>query len=512
MKNKLKKALSLVLCLVLLTSMMGSLAGCKDNSSVNGEDRHIVMVYFYGTKLPKDVDMVEAAINEHLKELGSDITIEYYPMSVFNQTYTTSLMTDPIDLMCLAFGNSPQFYYELDMIQSITMEEMEQYCPDIVKMNEDYEMFVRSYTGEILGVATREIAIATGGCYLIRQSDLEAIGMADQYQDNSFITLEELEGMFAKLKDKFPDSYPISAQMDESWYYAPCDPLGGGVQRATGVLDFSNGMDTTKVVNYYETETYVEYCKFMANCLKNGWLDPESETGTTAKNTQFNNGIARGVWLNGNPLLRDSWSTDSGEACVRLHVMTPFSVPARNDAITWAVSGTSNKKAATLEFLNLFWSDQKLMNLVQWGIEGTHFKVLDQENGIIDFADGINAETSGYYMGGGFYADKRYVYTYQSSALTLEEQIEAKKDDIRFGEWAEERPSPAGNFIFNASAHKIAIENIEAVISRYANIMSLGGYTDEVYATFLAELKKAGLDAVMADKQAQLDAYLAGID
>lgn len=79
-------------------------------------------------------------------------------------------------------------------------------------------------------------------------------------------------------------------------------------------------------------------------------------------------------------------------------------------------------------------------------------------------------------------------------------------------EAASQNPSPAGNFIYDSSAHDVTIKNIEAVIDRYANIMALGGYTDEVYAEFIAALKAADIDTVIADKQAQLDAYLAEIN
>lgn len=505
----MKRIFAVMLCIVLLGSMMSCLTGCN-NEPVSTEDRHIVMVYFYGQNLPKDIDLVEAAINERLKELGTDITMEYYPMSVYNQTYTTSLMTDPIDLMLLAFGNNAQFYADLDMIQTLTMEDMEQYCPGIVEMNKEYEMFIRSYDGEILGTTIRPAGGCSSGCYLIRQSDLEAIGLAEKYTNDSMVTLADLEEIFTKLKEKFPDAYPIGTQMDESYYYVANDPLSGGMKRASGVLDFTdNGFDSTKVVNYYETDAYVEYCKFMAKCKDNGWLDPESETSTTGKNAAFFNGLCRGVFLDGTPAMNSIWSNDCGEPCVTLQIVEQYMVPARNDALTWAVSGTSDKKAATLEFLNLFMTDVKLMNLVQWGIEGTHFEIINEEYGIIDFAEGLDAQTSGYYMGGGFYGDQRYIYAYKSSTQTLEEQIQTKKDDLAFGKRGEANPSPAGSFVFNASEHSITIKNIEAVIDRYANIMALGGYTDEVYARFIAEMKEAGVDTVIADKQTQLDAYLA---
>ena len=505
-----KKILSLILCAAMLATLCASLSGCKEDTA-SGDDRHIVMTYFYGENLPKDVDLVEAAINDYLKELGSDITIEYYPISVYSQNYSTILMTDPIDLMCVAFGSSPIYYAEMEMIQTITDEEIAEYCPNISEMNKEYDMMVRNAAGTIVGVSTREVGVYRGGAYLLRKSDLQALGLADKYTDGCMITLVELEDLFAKLKAQFPDSYPIVSKMDESGYSVSFDPLGNN-KRASGVLDFSqNGMESTQVVNYFESPAYVEYCKFMAKCYANSWIDPEAETSTVSKTAAFSSGVARGVLIDGAPGLRDSFATTVNEECVRLQLMIPTSVPMRSEGITWAVAGTSEKTQAVLEFLDLFWSDKKLMNMVQWGIEGTHFEVVDEENGIIRFANGLTGDTSGYYMGGGFYADKRYIYEYESSIMTYEEQIAAKQETLDAMAFAAQYPSPAGNFIYDSSKHEITIKNIEAVVDRYANIMALGGYTDAVYAEFIAALKDAGIDTVIADKQAQLDAYLAGL-
>lgn len=510
-RMRLKKWICGVLCLVMLCSLVVAMTGCGGEEKQDAADRHVMVTYFYGENLPKDVDLVEAAINEYLSELGSDITMEYYPMSVYSQNYTTVLLTDEIDLMCVAFGSSPQYYAQMEMIQPITEEELAQYCPHITEMNEEYDMRVRTADGTIVGIATREMGVFNGGCYMIRQSDLEAIGLSEQYPDGTYVTYEDLRTIFTKLKETYPDSYPIGTKLDESGYTAAVDPLGSS-KASSGVLDFSdNGFESTKVVNYYETDVYVNYCKFMAECLENGWLDSEAETSTVSKIAAFKNGVSRGVWLTGTPSLRVNYSTDVGEQCVRLQVVEPYYVSLRSEGITWAVAGTSEKKAATLEFLDLFWSDKKLMNMIQWGIEGTHFDVVDEENGIIEFANGLTGETSGYYMGGGFYGDKRYIYTFRSPVMTLEEQIASKVEEQAAMDQAAKKQSPAGNFIYDSTEYNITIKNIESVIDRYANIMALGGYTEEVYKEFITGLKEAGMEEVIADKQQQLDTYLAGI-
>ena len=102
----MKKILSFLLCVSMIATLAVGISGCGKQEESSG-GRHVVMTYFYGENLPKDIDLVEAAVNDYLKELGSDLTMEFYPISVYSQNYSTILMTDPIDLMCVAFGSSP---------------------------------------------------------------------------------------------------------------------------------------------------------------------------------------------------------------------------------------------------------------------------------------------------------------------------------------------------------------------------------------------------------------------
>ena len=63
-------------------------------------------------------------------------------------------------------------------------------------------------------------------------------------------------------------------------------------------------------------------------------------------------------------------------------------------------------------------------------------------------------------------------------------------------------------FVFDASNVSSEIAACTNVVSQYYNTIVLGlGDTEKLMAEFRAELKAAGIDTIIAEKQAQLDAW-----
>ena len=70
--------------------------------------------------------------------------------------------------------------------------------------------------------------------------------------------------------------------------------------------------------------------------------------------------------------------------------------------------------------------------------------------------------------------------------------------------------SPALGFSFDAANVADEISACAGVVDQYQNSLLLGiGDTDALYAEFLAALERAGVNEIIADKQAQLDAWKA---
>ena len=499
----IKRFLCCLLAIATLGSVTAGLTACGGNSS----DNHIVMTYIYGGTIPKDLKKVEKAVSDYAEEKVG-VTVEFYPLSIFEQSkYTTIIGVDPIDLMYIGFAD-PIEYYSMDMIQEITMDDLNEYAPKIMEIYKDYDLMIRDSKGDIIGISPVEDAVANGGSYVIRTSDLKAIGLDTKYPDQTKITFDDLKEIFAKLKTQFPTNYPIGTTMDEAGYTFAFDSVGCDDMKSSGIIEL-NDINSTKVINYYESDGYKAYIELMRECYSKEWISRDAETAVTSKNDDFKSGKARGVFVGCLPGLKDSFATDVKEECTQLQIVDPYYVPLRVNGSTWSICGTSKKKEATLKFMNLFWSDKKLMNMVQWGIEGDHFTVADDVNNIIQYANGYTNETTPYYNGAGIYGDKRYIYMYESTVMTREEQIASVQNNRNMAAQASLRPSKAGNFIYDSSKFTSAIANIKSAINQYAKGLALGSGSQKDYEDMIKRMKSAGVDRVIADKQAQLDAYLA---
>ncbi len=73
-----------------------------------------------------------------------------------------------------------------------------------------------------------------------------------------------------------------------------------------------------------------------------------------------------------------------------------------------------------------------------------------------------------------------------------------------------DRVSKTLGFVFNGESVATEVSAIDTVVAQYAGIIAAGAQDPaEVLPKFLEDLNAAGIDKVVAEKQTQLDAWLA---
>lgn len=507
----MKKIISILLaCMLMLACFTGCGPTGNNSGGIEGDGTgDVVMTYLTMLTEPADLALVEEAINGMVgQSLG--ITVDFYPLSILEQSKYTTIVGggERLDLMCVAFSD-PAEYAKVGMIKKLTEDDVRKYAPDIAAMvDAGHSLYVYDQQGNIIGFSTKEIQNGHGGSYVVRKSDLEAVGLADQYPDQARITYEDLDLIFAKLKEKFPDSYPSGNMGDTSSSFIATEGAGSGVAITYGVMNLQADHTSTKIVNYYETAEYKEYLSHMQDWYSKGYVFPDALTSSDNSLSLFASGKFRGTYLDCWPMLRDEYVTRCGEPVVQLQLMDPYSVPiAAANGISWCICGTSQNPAAALRLLNQMMVDQKLMNTFQWGIEGTHYKIVDQEVGIIDFADGLDASTSGFYNTLGLYGDKTKIYAFLGAGQSVEDVKAMNELTQKICQDALKKPVPVTGFRWDDSNVKSEIAAVDNVVAQYAGTIGIG--QSDKYDEFIAALKAAGIDKIIADKQAQLDAYIA---
>ncbi len=167
------------------------------------------------------------------------------------------------------------------------------------------------------------------------------------------------------------------------------------------------------------------------------------------------------------------------------------------------ISRTSKDPARAMMFINLLFSDKQIKNLLDWGIENKHYKKIGENQ--IDFADGVTPETSGYTglaqwaMGGSQFLD----YLWANEAPDKWQKMEEFNNSAK--------PMKTLGWTYDMEAVKTEVATIINVWKTYGEPIQEGIVNyDQHYPKMKKALETAGIQKIIDDGQAKLDAYLAG--
>lgn len=175
-----------------------------------------------------------------------------------------------------------------------------------------------------------------------------------------------------------------------------------------------------------------------------------------------------------------------------------------------AVSYTSANPIRALKFLNLLYTDQKLYNLLVFGREGTDYIVRERD----EQGNPVQVEmfkTAKYRINNAWSFGNQFL-----AYPTVKQSKTVWQDTQAFNEDAEK--SIAYGFIFNEKPVATQIANCINVYSSYFMqlINNTDPYTDngsgvdkQFYDEFIAAMKAAGSDEIIAELKSQFRAFLA---
>jgi len=160
---------------------------------------------------------------------------------------------------------------------------------------------------------------------------------------------------------------------------------------------------------------------------------------------------------------------------------------------------TAKEPEAAMRFLDLVWKDVDLMNLIQWGIEGEHYVMQDESIGLIGFPENVTADNSPYYNTLGLWGDARKIYIWSASV--------SQADNDAYTAKCIANPTKGVGVSYNSADMVNELTALAAVVAQYIPALESGSVDlDTYYPEFIQAMKDAGIDAVIADKQAQFDA------
>ncbi|MBP3966190.1 ABC transporter substrate-binding protein [Paenibacillus lignilyticus] len=463
-----------------------------ETADTSKQDPYNIVMVFPGPE-PKDQKLVLDEVNKILtSKINATLEIKSIDWSAWSDKTNLMFASDePFDLMFSAgwFG----FTQQVAKGQFIPLDDLvNEYGQDFLKTIDPAIVNAARVNGKLYGmVANKEFAADKG---LILRKDL-----VDKYKfDLSTVKeLADMEPMFKTIKENEPGVTPFittggaspSAMILDYGYY---DMLGEG----PGEL-VRTGSDL-KVINKIEDPKYMEYAKLMRKWYEAGYVNKDAATlQDIGKALGAGKAFAQtGSFKPGSNL--DN-SRTQGTDLVEIQLATPFTSTTDATSAVLAISRTSKDPARAMQFVNLLYSDKDIMNLLINGIEGKHY--VKKSDNVIDFPAGVDAGSSGYpptrnWMLGNL----PLVYLWASEDPQKWEAYAA------YNKSAEK--SRALGFAFNAEPVKTEIAATSNVEKEFKNVIVTGSVDPEKYIPdFIAKMKEAGMDKIIAEKQKQLDEW-----
>lgn len=485
---KKRKSFSLVLALLMAVTLVLSACGGSESASESGgagDDSVELIWYTIGTP-QKDVNKVMEEVSKYTKEkINATVTMKMVDWGDYPQKMQVNVASgEPMDIL---FTSSGGFDYVQNARKGAFLELDEllpKYGKDLMDTIDPAFLSGSKVDGHNYGIpANKELP----------QQEVWRFNktLLDKYKlDISNIrTLDSLEPLLKTIKENEPSVTPFA--MDKN--YVPYVPYDYVIQN----LPMAIKLDTTdyKLVNILETPEMKEALTTMNKYYKAGYVSAEAATtGSTNDLTTSGNWFLDRAQTQ--PLADNQWSASYGYPVV--------STPASDAIITntsvqgsiMAISANSEYPEKAMEFLNLLNTDPVLRNMVDSGIEGTHYKKVDDTH-MENLAESKNYDMPSYSLGNN-------MLLYLNNNDPDNKWDEFKKFN------AEGVNSPILSFNFDASNVSTELTAVQNVKEQYWAALMTGTLDpatnlDQVIEKF----NQAGLEKVMAEAQSQLDAWRA---
>ena len=270
--------------------------------------------------------------------------------------------------------------------------------------------------------------------------------------------------------------------------------------------------NNTKVEYLLDQSWFRQYCLDMKRFYEAGFWSRDSLASTSTYQENFLRGQAAAFSWNIGSVLNFLSQADAEHP----NWKTTFVDPAQSgyklvedyNNNNFAVNAFSNKKERALMALNELFSNKTINRLICYGVEGTHYNLVNEK-----FYTPGSRSTSYTPLG------NCPSWAIKNTAYALEQYIanptahQQKEQQLRAIWERNQAPyHPLTRFTFDTSNITTQIAMINTIEEQYYTplISGMAGDVDAAIATLRTQLDRAGIQAVLAEAQKQVQAYMVG--
>ena len=487
--NKLLKS---VLCIGLSVGMVLGVTSCGKSGDTVSNDEEYEIIWYNRMNKSRDHEAVFEEISRYTKEkINAKITCIPISNSEFAEKMRISMAAnEKFDLTSATTeftdNVSKEGYLALDDLLEKEgkgiLEVMPEYIWDSVRIG-----------GSIYAVPTLKDWASETVVWWNKS-------LMDKYNfdADSVKQFSDIEPMLKVIKENEPESCPTSYIGTNSSLYGflPFERINGSVLGA-----FPNG-NYDKIVNWLETDEAMDFFKMMREWYLKGYLRKDAATVTSTMDIENAGRVFSGYGAS-LPYYEDQLNEgyDDARKIKFLHINSPKIMTSDVQASMQAISRTTENAEKTMKFLNMLYTDADLLNMVVYGIEGTHYTMVDETH--LRYPDGIKMWKDNNYYGNAAMQGNRYL-------LKL---VEGTPDDIweKYQQFNDDAvKSEALGFVFDSSSLTSEIASANNVYSEFIPAILCGSVDPEVYVPQAIEkFKKAGIDKIIDEVNKQYSEWRA---
>lgn len=449
-------------------------------------------MFYPGTSSP-DEAAVEDAINVYLRQkLG--VALDLHPIEWSQYDMKTKVMIaagEPMDLFFTAGWQNFKQYADIGVLRDLT-PLLGRYAPDMLKTMNPLYLSGTAIDGHNYAVPTQMNNIVWKGLLINKQ-------LAEKYRFDvaGIKKLADLEPMLRVIKDNEKQITPLFGKVADFEALASYQQLAGG----PGALMPGGG---TKIANEFASPAMSILLGQYYRWTTKGFIVPAKQTYDSFQTQALFTGKAAGqtfAVLTGTASYDTTaqLQTATGQAWLEVRLQAPLVTNENLTTSMLSVSSLSKHAEDAVRVINLLHANKKLLDLLDWGIEGTHYRVDGDSPGMIARI-GDAYSTSGPWMFG------NPVLAYHTKNDALDPNIWARGKKI----FDKAAVSPLVGLYYDAAANAEANMAVSNALSSFNTSMEQAPQDPaKALPKLQAKLKQAGVASVIADKQRQADAYLA---
>lgn len=491
--KRITKVLTMVLAMALIfaactnsatKSADSSNKGTASDGKKGGSD---VTIRYLLLSSGSDLAKVQDKVNERLAELKAGYKVELVQYGWDNYATQIGLAArgtgEKFDIATTASWLGPYSTLVVDGGFLDLTDKLEKGLPELFKTLTKDQINAMKVNNKVYGVPTRYTAIMARDHFIWNVKALEELGFKPADVEN-LRTVESLEPMLQAYKEKYPDRYPLDGASE--WALRRVDSLIKTDASGNAVIENIFAADYMKKT--FETAKKYADAKY---------IHPDAGSDLAPKQTE-----------------PDTWLVRRGEgepgfnAILEKDLKTPVKLVLTSEDVFIGSANLTGKLTAVyshtqypdqaLDFINKIGTDEKIQNLLAWGIEGVHYNVKDGHADKIKDANGKDLTLYNPWQAQ-FVSDAKRLPAVGMKAANdpeLQKEVAAFEAELK----------PAADLGFTPSTELQAkLGQVQAAKDTYYKDLSRGKMGQ--YDQFLKDLKALGIDDIIKQLQEEYSAW-----